>query len=99
MKVSRDSYALLQGGFVMTVELLKQATKRVVGNKQTAKAIQKGTAKTVYIAEDADVRVVQPIIDACSEAQVTIEKVATMQELGKACGIHVGAATAAVLKD
>ena len=29
----------------MTVELLKQATKRVVGNKQTAKAIQKGTAK------------------------------------------------------
>ncbi len=46
MKVSRDSYALLQGGFVMTVELLKQATKRVVGNKQTAKAIQKGTAKT-----------------------------------------------------
>ena len=48
----------------MTVELLKQATKRVVGNKQTAKAIQKGTAKTVYIADDADVRVVQPLLDA-----------------------------------
>ena len=47
----------------MTVELLKQATKRVVGNKQTAKAIQKGTAKTVYIADDADVRVVQPLLD------------------------------------
>ena len=77
----------------MTVELLKQATKRVVGNKQTAKAIQKGTAKTVYIADDADVRVVQPLLDACA-----VEKVATMQELGKACGIHVGAATAAILK-
>ena len=50
----------------MTVELLKQATKRVVGNKQTAKAIQKGTAKTVYIADDADVRVVQPLLDSCS---------------------------------
>ena len=81
----------------MTVELLKQATKRVVGNKQTAKAIQKGTAKTVYIADDADVRVV-PLLDACAEAQVDVEKVATMQELGKACGIHVGAATAAILK-
>ena len=81
----------------MTVELLKQATKRVVGNKQTAKAIQKGTAKTVYIA-DADVRVVQPLLDACAEARVNVEKVATMQELGKACGIHVGAATAAILK-
>lgn len=83
----------------MTVELLKQATKRVVGNKQTAKAIQKGTAKTVYIADDADVRVVQqPLLDACAEARVNVEKVATMQELGKACGIHVGAATAAILK-
>ena len=80
----------------MTVELLKQATKRVVGNKQTAKAIQKGTAKTVYIADD--VRVVQPLLDACAEARVNVEKVATMQELGKACGIHVGAATAAILK-
>ena len=79
----------------MTVELLKQATKRVVGNKQTAKAIQKGT---VYIADDADVRVVQPLLDACAEARVNVEKVATMQELGKACGIHVGAATAAILK-
>ena len=74
----------------MTVELLKQATKRVVGNK--------GTAKTVYIADDADVRVVQPLLDACAEARVNVEKVATMQELGKACGIHVGAATAAILK-
>ena len=82
----------------MTVELLKQATKRVVGNKQTAKAIQKGTAKTVYIADDADVRVVQPLLDACVEDRVTVEKVATMQELGKDCGIHVGAATAAILK-
>lgn len=82
----------------MTVELLKQATKRVVGNKQTAKAIQKGTAKTVYIADDVDVRVVQPLLDACAEARVNVEKVATMQELGKACGIHVGAATAAILK-
>ena len=82
----------------MTVELLKQATKRVVGNKQTAKAIQKGTAKTVYIADDADVRVVQQLLDACAEARLNVEKLANMQELGKACGIHVGAATAAILK-
>ena len=67
----------------MTVELLKQATKRVVGNKQTAKAIQKGTAKTVYIADDADVRVVQPLLDACAEARVNVEKVATCKNLVK----------------
>ena len=50
------------------------------------------------VADDADVRVVQPLLDACAEARVNVEKVATMQELGKACGIHVGAATAAILK-
>lgn len=82
----------------MTIELLKQANKRVVGNKQTEKAIQKGTAKTVYIAEDADARIVKPLIDACQEGKIAIEKIATMQELGKACGIHVGAASAAILK-
>ena len=44
----------------MTVELLKQEKKRGVGNKQIAKAIQKGTAKTAYIDDDGDGRVVRP---------------------------------------
>lgn len=82
----------------MTVELLKQATKRVVGVKQTAKAIQKGAAQTVFVASDADARIAQPLIDACVETQVDVKQVATMHELGKACGIHVGAAAAAILK-
>ena len=50
------------------------------------------------IVVSAGGRLVQPLLDACAEARVNVEKVATMQELGKACGSHVGAATAAILK-
>lgn len=83
----------------MSVELLKAGAKHVIGVKQTAKAIEKGTAKIVFIAKDADAGVIDPLVMACSEANLKYETVATMQELGKICGIHVGAAAAAILKD
>ena len=73
---------------------LTEATKHVVGVKQTAKAVEKGTAKLVFVAADADIRISRPLLERCEV--ITAE---TMQELGKACGIHVGAAAAAVLKD
>ncbi len=83
----------------MSVELLKTGAKRVIGLKQTAKAIEKGTAKIVFVAKDADAVVIEPLIVACAEAGLACETVASMQELGKLCGIHVGAAAAAILKD
>ncbi|MEG0798782.1 MAG: ribosomal L7Ae/L30e/S12e/Gadd45 family protein [Acidaminococcaceae bacterium] len=83
----------------MSMEVLKTGTKHVVGLKQTAKAIEKGNASLVFIAQDADARVSESLIATCTKAQIAYELVATMHELGKACGIHVGAATAAILKD
>ena len=75
---------------------LTEATKHVVGVKQTAKAVEKGTAKLVFIAADADIR---PLLESCEAAGVKVITADSMHELGKACGIHVGAAAAAVLKD
>jgi large subunit ribosomal protein L7A len=83
----------------MSVELLKAGAKHVIGIKQTAKAIEKGTAKIVFVAKDADACVIDPLIAACAGANLVYETVASMQELGKLCGIHVGAAAAAILKD
>ncbi|MDD4083970.1 MAG: 50S ribosomal protein L7Ae-like protein [Acholeplasmataceae bacterium] len=83
----------------MSMELLKAGAKHVIGVKQTAKAIEKGTAKIVFVASDAEAGVVEPLLRACAEAGLAYEETATMQELGKACGIHVGAAAAAILKD
>ena len=74
------------------------AAKKVVGVKQSRKAVKDGQAERVYIALDAEQRVLRPICDLCRERNVPIEEVATMAELGDACSIDVGAAVVAVLR-
>ncbi len=81
----------------MLDETLKRAKQKTVGVKQTLRAIEKGTAQRVFVAEDADAPVTRPIIELCLSHQVELVRVATMLELGKACGIEVGAAVAAIL--
>lgn len=75
---------------------LKQGAK-VVGVKQTKRAINDGRAVRVFLAEDADPRVTDPIAILCQERSVPVEHVAQMKELGSACGIAVGSAVAALL--
>lgn len=81
----------------MNLEVLKQAQQIVTGTKQTIKAVNSGQAQNVYIARDADDRVVQPILSACSAYSVPVIYVESMAELGKACQIKVKAAAAAIL--
>lgn len=83
----------------MSLEALIQAEKRAVGVKQTAKSVAKNNAAKVYVAKDADERVTDNLLELCREKGVEIIEVESMNELGKACGIHVKAAAAAVLKD
>ncbi len=78
---------------------VKNGAKTVAGVKQTQKAITSNRAKIVLIAMDADVHVTEALTKACQENAVPLEKVPTMAELGTACGIHVGASAAAILKD
>lgn len=79
------------------LDTLKTA-KKAVGAKQAVKAVEKGLAVVVYLAEDAENRVTQPIRDICLKNAVTVEPVQSMAELGKICGIEVGAAAVAILK-
>jgi large subunit ribosomal protein L7A len=88
-----------EGVMSMSKEILGTTAAKVVGLKQTTRALMKGTAKEVFVAEDADEHLTTSLIAVCAEKNVTCTKVATMQELGKACGIHAGAAAAAILKD
>ena len=81
----------------MTLESLKGAA-RVIGVKQVTKAVQKSQADAVFLADDADGRVTEPLLHLADEIGVPVVHVLTMQELGKACSIEVGAAAAAVLK-
>lgn len=77
----------------------KMPGKKVIGAKQTLKAIKNGAAAIVYVAEDADKKVVKPIIDACLDSNLELKYIATMHELGKMCDIDVGAAAACIVKE
>lgn len=81
----------------MTLDTLKSAN-RVIGIKQVSKAVKRESVMSVFIADDADERVTAPLVLLCEEHGVAVEHAGSMQELGKACGIEVGAAAAAVLK-
>ena len=72
--------------------------KKIVGAKQTLKAVKSGAVKAVYVATDADVRVTKSVIEACNENNIEIIYVETMQKLGIMCSIEVGAAIACALK-
>lgn len=68
-----------------------EAGKRVVGVKQSRKAIREGRACRVYLASDADPALVEPIAAECAAAGIPVETGRTMAQLGRACGIAVGA--------
>jgi len=78
---------------------LESAKKKTVGTKQTLKALEKGLAKKVFIASDAEQHVVKPLLRHCQDKGIPYEMVDTMKNLGKACGIEVGCASAAVVEE
>jgi large subunit ribosomal protein L7A len=76
---------------------LRAAPARAVGANQTARAIARGSAVEAFIAADADAKVVEPVVRAAAERGIGLIEVESMTALGRACGIAVGAAAAAVL--
>ena len=84
----------------MLDETFKHAKQKTVGLKQTQRAMEKGIVRSVYMAQDAEAHVLRPILEWCNNHhQVERIEVPTMKELGKACGIEVGTAVAAILED
>ena len=73
--------------------------KRVAGVKQSRKAIREGRARRVFLACDADPALTGPIAAECAAAGIPVETERTMAQLGRACGISVGASVAVELTD
>lgn len=70
---------------------------KVVGVKQTRRALNDGRARAVYLALDADPGLTEPLSVQAEEKGVTVHWIDSMKALGRACGIAVGAAVAAVI--
>lgn len=71
--------------------------EKVIGVKQSRKAVREGRAKRVYLACDADPAITEPVADSCHAAGIPVEGEYTMAQLGRACRITVGASVVAVL--
>jgi len=71
--------------------------KVVVGARQLRKALLSGKARLVCLAENADPALTEPIQALCQQNSVACAWVPSMVDLGRACGIDVGAAAAAAV--
>ena len=83
----------------MAAEALNfKKVSKVIGIKQSMKAVEKDQVVSVYIAEDADSRMILPLQQVCLARKIPVVGGSRMEELGIACGIDVGAAAIAILK-
>jgi large subunit ribosomal protein L7A len=80
------------------LESLKNS-KKTIGLRQSLKAVEEGSVKVAFIARDAEEKVIRSIKELCERSSIEIIYVESMKQLGKACGIEVGAAVACLLKN
>jgi large subunit ribosomal protein L7A len=73
--------------------------KKVIGIKQTGKSLKGGLGKHLYVAKDSDEHLINPLIKLAEDASIEVTYVNTMKELGRLCGIDVGAAVALILNE
>ncbi|TCP24156.1 large subunit ribosomal protein L7A [Scopulibacillus darangshiensis] len=68
----------------------------IIGTKQAIKAMKSDQIEELVIAQDADIRVTNKVLELAQEMEVPVITVDSMKKLGKACGIDVGAAAVAI---
>lgn len=83
----------------MPYDRIARAGKVCIGAKQTTKLIEQGKASEVYVAKDADPFITSKIINLCKRMGTQVIYVDSMKQLGKACGIEVGAAVATIVNE
>ena len=80
------------------MEMLKSAAKKAVGTKEVLRALKASEAVRVFVASDIDTFLYQKITRACAEVNVLVIKVDSAKELGRACGLTINCAAAAVCR-
>lgn len=80
----------------MISELERKSLK--IGFKEVMSNLTQNRVERIMIANDCDDKIKIPVFEMAEKAGLKPEFVETMRELGKACGIDVGASCAAILK-
>ena len=82
-----------------TLEVVNNTGKVKRGTNETTKAVERGIAKLVVIAEDVEPEeIVMHLPPLCEEKNVPYVYVPSKLELGRASGIDVAAASVAVIE-
>jgi large subunit ribosomal protein L7Ae len=81
------------------IEIAKNTGKVRIGTNETTKAIERGIAKLVVIADDVQPKeVIMHLEPLCNEKKIPFVHVKNKLELGRAAGIDVGTASIAVIE-
>jgi len=92
-----DIFELFRDWCGLVVQQIKDVKDKIVGLKQTLRALQQDKVEKVYIANDVEEHVLRKVTDACRDKEVLLVKLNYNQrELGRICQIEVGAAVVAL---
>ncbi len=90
----------LQNEALALLEKARETGKIKKGTNETTKAVERGLAKLVYIAMDVDPpEIVAHLPLLCEEKNIPYIYVKSKDELGKAAGIDVAAASACIIDE
>jgi large subunit ribosomal protein L7Ae len=82
------------------VEIAKNTGKVRIGTNETTKAIERGIAKLVVIAQDVQPKeVIMHLAPLCEEKKIPYVHVKNKLELGRASGIDVSTAAIAIIEE
>lgn len=89
-----------EGKILQTIEIAKNTGKVRIGTNEATKAIERGIAKLVVVADDVEPKeVIMHLDPLCGEKKITIVHVKTKQDLGRAVGINVPTAAVAIIEE
>jgi large subunit ribosomal protein L7Ae len=93
-----DVPADLQDDALEALEVARDTGSVRKGTNETTKAIERGNAQLVYVAEDVQPEeIVMHIPELADEKDVAYVFVDTQDDLGHAAGLEVGSAAAAIV--
>lgn len=72
--------------------------KKVIGIKQASKAIKNGKGTVLYVAKDAERKLINPLVELACNNNIEVIEIDNMKNLGKMCGIDVQSSATLILE-
>lgn len=72
--------------------------RKIVGLRQSLKAIKEDRVEKVFIARDVKPEFIKDFMEICEKQKINISYVDTKEQLGQICGIERGATVACILR-